>query len=30
MDLGPSPVGVPANCPFSNGDASVTFTSGSG
>jgi hypothetical protein len=30
MDLGPSPSGVPANCPFSNGDASVTFTSGSG
>lgn len=28
MDLGPSPVGVPANCPFQNGDAAITWTSG--
>ena len=28
MDLGPSPVGVPTNCPFKNGDAALTWTSG--
>ena len=28
LDLGPSPVGVPANCPFQNGDAAITWTSG--
>jgi hypothetical protein len=28
IDIGPSPVGVPANCPFPNGDSSFAFTSG--
>jgi hypothetical protein len=28
MDLGPSPVPIPANCPFQNGDAAITWTSG--
>jgi hypothetical protein len=30
IDVGQSPVGVPGNCPFGNGDASFTFTGGSG
>jgi hypothetical protein len=29
FDLGPSPVGLPANCPFANGDANFVFLSGS-
>lgn len=28
FDLGPSPVGLPASCPFSNGDANFVFLSG--
>jgi hypothetical protein len=28
FDLGPSPVGLPASCPFSNGDANFVFISG--
>ena len=28
IDFGPSPVGIPANCPFQNGDAALTWTSG--
>jgi hypothetical protein len=28
FDLGPSPVGLPANCPFPNGDANFIFQSG--
>ncbi len=30
FDLGPSPVGLPANCPFPNGDANFLFLSGHG
>lgn len=30
FDLGPSPVGIPDNCPFSNSDANFLFTSGNG
>lgn len=29
FDLGPSPVGLPASCPFANGDANFVFLSGS-
>ena len=29
LDLGPSPVGLPSNCPFPNGDANFVFLSGS-
>jgi hypothetical protein len=28
IDLGPSPTGLPANCPFANGDANLTYLSG--
>lgn len=28
LDLGPSPVGLPSNCPFPNGDANLLFLSG--
>jgi hypothetical protein len=28
FDLGPSPVGLPANCPFANDDANFVFQSG--
>src|ERR1700722_6296782 len=28
FDLGPSPVGLPASCPFANGDANFVFLSG--
>jgi hypothetical protein len=28
FDLGPSPVGLPANCPFANGDANLVILSG--
>jgi hypothetical protein len=28
VDLGPAPGGLPANCPFQNGDAAITWTSG--
>lgn len=30
FDLGPSPVGLPSNCPFGNDDANFLFTSGNG
>ncbi|MDQ1747103.1 MAG: hypothetical protein QOD07_1366 [Frankiaceae bacterium] len=30
FDLGPSPVGLPSNCPFPNDDANFLFTSGNG
>jgi hypothetical protein len=30
FDLGPSPVGLPSNCPFPNGDANFVFLSGNG
>jgi len=29
FDLGPSPVGLPSNCPYPNNDANFLFTSGS-
>src|SRR5437899_4559096 len=29
IDLGPSPVGLPPNCPFANGDANFVFLGGS-
>jgi hypothetical protein len=28
FDIGPSPVGLPANCPFANGDANFVFLDG--
>jgi hypothetical protein len=28
IDLGPSPTGIPSNCPFPNGDANLTFLNG--
>ena len=28
LDIGSSPTGVPANCPFANGDAAFTISSG--
>jgi hypothetical protein len=30
FDLGPSPVGLPASCPFANDDANFVFLSGNG
>jgi hypothetical protein len=30
FDIGPSPIGLPSNCPFSNGDANFIFLSGHG
>ena len=28
VDVGPSPTGIPASCPFSNGDFALVFSSG--
>jgi hypothetical protein len=30
IDIGPSPVGLPSNCPFPNGDANFVYLNGNG